>query len=270
MNQVKEELKDDVKTEIKRFVYDHREICEGLPIEDIMSMCFLGGMKTATNKIEKMEKDFLKVFKQGGEKPKKSLKDINILIVDDNLINQRIILLSLQKIVGSIHVANDGRECIKKFQDFAAWGQFFDVILMDITMPHWNGYETTQRIRAIESHSGYKPTPIIGLSTNENNKVDGLESCLNAGMNDFICKPFQVDRLVEKIVNLTIKPETPQEEREEEIKMCPKWELEREMIIDRINYLKKENDFLQKRFDYNMTQIKGYQNFIMDSEEFPW
>ncbi len=122
------------------------------------------------------------------------LKDASVLLVEDNLINQKIIQLSLKKIVKTIDVANNGKEALDKFGS-----NKYDLILMDIQMPVMDGIVATRKIREIESSTGTY-TPIIAITANA---LSGdKEVCIAAGMNDYIAKPFQIEVLIQKISTL--------------------------------------------------------------------
>jgi len=123
--------------------------------------------------------------------PKIKLKDSNILLVEDNQINQKIVVLSLQSLVKNIDIANDGKEALDRFGMSK-----YDVILMDIQMPVMNGIIATKKIREIEA-STKSHTPIIAITANA--MLGDRETCLSAGMDDYISKPFQLEDLVQKI-----------------------------------------------------------------------
>lgn len=128
------------------------------------------------------------------QSPKVDLKDSNVLLVEDNLINQKIVVLGLGSLVKNIEIANDGREALAKFGNTK-----YDIILMDIQMPVMDGLVATRKIREIEVTTNTH-TPIIAITANA---LSGdKEICLAAGMNDYIAKPFQIDTLVEKMKNL--------------------------------------------------------------------
>ncbi|MCK7536682.1 MAG: response regulator [Marinilabiliales bacterium] len=74
--------------------------------------------------------------------PKVDLKDANVLLVEDNLINQKIVLLSLKKSVKNVDITNNGKEALDKFGLVK-----YDLILMDIQMPIMNGIVTTKKIQ---------------------------------------------------------------------------------------------------------------------------
>ncbi|MBN1109035.1 MAG: response regulator [Bacteroidales bacterium] len=124
----------------------------------------------------------------------KELKNIRILLVEDNLINQKITLLTLQPLVHSIDTAADGREALEKFGSSA-----YDLILMDIQMPVMSGITATEEIRILEESSNAH-VPIIAITANA--MIGDKEKCLAAGMDDYISKPFQPAVLIEKIKKL--------------------------------------------------------------------
>jgi len=125
------------------------------------------------------------------------LKDANVLLVEDNLINQKIVLLSLKDMVKNIDLAGNGKEALEKFGTSK-----YDIILMDIQMPVMDGIIATKKIREIESLTGSQ-TPIIAITANA--LAGDRENCLAVGMNDYISKPFQVDILIQKMKVLLTK-----------------------------------------------------------------
>ena len=128
---------------------------------------------------------------------KVDLKDANILLVEDNLINQRIVVLSLEPLVKNIDLALNGKEALDKFGITS-----YDLILMDIQMPVMDGFLATKKIREIETSSN-SYTPIIAITANA--MAGDREACLAVGMDDYISKPFQVDVLVDKMKALLAK-----------------------------------------------------------------
>ena len=123
-----------------------------------------------------------------------TLEDANILLVEDNSINQKIVILSLKNKVRNIEVASNGKEALDKFGTTK-----YDIILMDIQMPVMNGIIATKKIRELESSTNTH-TPIIAITANA---LSGdKETCLAAGMNDYISKPFQVEILLQKMRSL--------------------------------------------------------------------
>ena len=123
-----------------------------------------------------------------------SLEDINVLLVEDNAINQKIMMLSLNKLVKNIDIANNGKEALDKFVTTR-----YNLILMDIQMPVMDGIKATKKIREIEDGTG-SFTPIIAITANA---LSGdREVCINAGMDEYVSKPFQMKDLLDKINRL--------------------------------------------------------------------
>ncbi len=114
---------------------------------------------------------------------------LKILLVEDNLLNQRVVTFNLKKYQYEVTIANNGLEAVEKFGD-----DNFDVILMDIMMPVMDGLEATAKIREIEKKQGIKKrTPIVALTANtmDNDK----EKCISYGMDEFLAKPFDIEKL---------------------------------------------------------------------------
>jgi CheY-like chemotaxis protein len=134
------------------------------------------------------------ISEKPSQKTSVDLSNANVLLAEDNLINQKIVILSLKKIVKNIEVANNGKEALDKFGTSK-----YDIILMDIQMPIMNGYVTTKKIREIESSTN-SHTPIIAITANA--LLGDREECLAAGMDDYISKPFQIEVLIQKMRKL--------------------------------------------------------------------
>jgi CheY-like chemotaxis protein len=128
------------------------------------------------------------------EKTRKEMKDLRILLVEDNLINQKITLLTLKPLVNLIDTAANGMEALDKF----AAGTY-DLILMDIKMPVMSGLVAAEKIREMESTSDTH-VPIIAITANA--MIGDKEKCLSSGMDDYISKPYQPAALISKIKNL--------------------------------------------------------------------
>jgi CheY-like chemotaxis protein len=121
----------------------------------------------------------------------KELKDLKILLVEDNFINQKITLLTLNPLVYSIDTASNGKEALDRFGTTN-----YDLILMDIQMPVMSGLLAAEKIRALESTTN-SHVPIIAITANA--MIGDKEKCMSAGIDDYISKPFQPAALIEKI-----------------------------------------------------------------------
>lgn len=112
----------------------------------------------------------------------------HILVVDDNVINQRLICSILEKHGHTVTLAARGDEALNLYSR-----NRFDAILMDIQMPVMDGLEATVRIR-VEEQDTKTHIPIIGMTAHATANI--RQKCLEAGMDEYISKPFQVDQFL--------------------------------------------------------------------------
>jgi signal transduction histidine kinase/CheY-like chemotaxis protein len=111
-------------------------------------------------------------------------QSIRILLVEDNLVNQKLATMILTKAGYNVEVAANGRIAVEMF---SANPDNFDTILMDVQMPEMDGYEATRQIRKL----GFTSIPILAMTANA--MKGDRELCLDAGMNDYITKPIKRD-----------------------------------------------------------------------------
>lgn len=116
----------------------------------------------------------------------KSLKGLRVLAVEDNELNRMVLQVILKKCEVIVSIAHNGQEAIDLLRDGV-----FDIVLMDVQMPILDGLEATNFIREELKLS----TPIIGLSANA--MREEVEVCKQAGMNDYLVKPYSERALVE-------------------------------------------------------------------------
>ncbi|MEI6028537.1 MAG: response regulator [Betaproteobacteria bacterium] len=121
------------------------------------------------------------------------LKDVRVLIVDDNAVNQAVARELLQAAGAKVEVAGDGQQALDLLQSLE-----LDCVLMDIQMPVMDGRETTRRIRAQER---WRRLPIIAMTANAS--AQDRRACLSVGMNDFVSKPVQPKRFLEIVARWT-------------------------------------------------------------------
>jgi signal transduction histidine kinase/ActR/RegA family two-component response regulator len=124
-----------------------------------------------------------------------ALKGIRILLVEDNAFNAIVAQEELEDAIEGVQVevAENGLIAVEKLTSAA-----FDVVLMDVQMPVMNGFEATQAIRSMDSEKA--AIPIIAMTANV--LKEEVELCYQAGMNDFIGKPFDTAELLHKIKTL--------------------------------------------------------------------
>ena len=124
---------------------------------------------------------------------KADLKNKRIMIVEDNPINMKVALHSVNSFCPNVYLAYDGKQAVELFQQ----GEI-DFILMDIQMPVLNGIEAAKQIRAIESRRKVaNPVKIIAMTANT--MKEDVEYCLQIGMDAFLAKPFRVNDLIEML-----------------------------------------------------------------------
>lgn len=141
-----------------------------------------------------------------------------VLLVEDNLINQKLGVILLHKLGFQVEIANNGLEAMEYWRGV-------DLILMDCAMPIQDGFVTTAAIRALEQAEHLPRTPIIAMTANA--MSGDREHCLAAGMDDYVAKPvslrdlqqvlyqhlsvssqtvapLQVEHAVDEVVDLTL------------------------------------------------------------------
>jgi len=126
-------------------------------------------------------------LEEAGEAGRQSAR---VLLVEDNVVNQRLAVRILEKFGCPLAVANNGQEAL----DILAreGGNAFDLVLMDVQMPVMGGFETTSVIRERERKTGGH-LPIVAMTANA--MKGDREKCLAAGMDDYISKPIDIARL---------------------------------------------------------------------------
>lgn len=119
------------------------------------------------------------------------IPNVRVLVVDDSDINREVARRILEAEGAMVSEARDGQEALDELMGSIG---SVDVVLMDIQMPHLDGYATTRQIRM---NPNLVNLPVIALTAGAFKNLQ--DAALDAGMNDFIAKPFNVDLLVQKI-----------------------------------------------------------------------
>ena len=119
-----------------------------------------------------------------------------VLLVEDNEVNQLISKAMLEHLDCEVILACNGAEAITAFSSRPV-----DLILMDCNMPVMDGFEATQRIRALEQQENSQPVPIVALTAHAFEHIK--QQCFDAGMDEHLSKPFdqaQLGQLLQKFL----------------------------------------------------------------------
>jgi PAS domain S-box-containing protein len=119
-----------------------------------------------------------------------------ILLAEDNAFNQKVALGMLTQMGHSVKVVSNGQEVLNAIEN-----ERFDLILMDVQMPHMDGFEATKRIRRLEEHDSGSRTPIIAMTAYA--MKGDREKCLQMGMDGYLAKPVNSRELAAMIENIS-------------------------------------------------------------------
>ncbi len=123
-------------------------------------------------------------------------KNFKILLAEDNLINQKVAIRTLNSAGYQVDAVMNGEQAIREYSQ-----KNYDLILMDVQMPEIDGFTATKKIRAMDSTK--KDVPIIALTAHA--LMGDREKCLEAGMNEYVSKPVvasEIIRIVDKLLKL--------------------------------------------------------------------
>ncbi len=121
----------------------------------------------------------------------RSLRQLSILLAEDNVVNQKLAVALLEKRGHNITTVVNGREAVE-----AAGRKRFDVVLMDVQMPEMDGWTAAEAIRKQEREAG-QHVPILALTAHA--MKDYENRCYAAGMDGFVSKPFRPEQLYEAV-----------------------------------------------------------------------
>ncbi|SEM99244.1 ATP-binding protein [Bradyrhizobium sp. OK095] len=127
-------------------------------------------------------------------------KGLSILVAEDNEINALLMRSLLTKLGHRVVIAVHGEAALESWLAASSAGTPYDLVLMDIQMPQLDGIEATKRIRVHEAATGGHHTPILALTANT--LVEDRYACFEAGMNGFLIKPLDRDKLEEALAGL--------------------------------------------------------------------
>ncbi|MGC1619625.1 MAG: response regulator, partial [Candidatus Acidiferrum sp.] len=128
-------------------------------------------------------------------KPTDQRRDpLRILLVEDNLVNQRLTARLLEKMGHAVTIADNGQIALRILSE-----QEFDLVAMDMQMPIMDGLETTEKIRAHEKKTG-KHLPIVAMTANA--FEEDRQRCQSAGMDGYIAKPVTSQAIEMEIIRV--------------------------------------------------------------------
>jgi CheY-like chemotaxis protein len=140
---------------------------------------------------------------------KRPCSPLKILVVEDNLVNQRVLMKQLRRNGMIVEAANHGGEALEALQKTTAWqrtteGRRFDVVLMDLEMPVMDGLTCVRRIRELEAAGLlHGHTQVIAVTANVRSEY--VQLAMQSGVDDFTTKPYKLDDILSQIDRLSSK-----------------------------------------------------------------
>jgi PAS domain S-box-containing protein len=125
---------------------------------------------------------------------------LSILVAEDNEINALLMRSLLGRLGHRVVITTNGEEALDSWQAAKSAGTPYDLVLMDIQMPRLDGIETTRRLRRHEAAEPGRRTPILALTANT--LVEDRYACFEAGMDGFLIKPLDREKLAEALAGL--------------------------------------------------------------------
>ncbi|WP_050628010.1 PAS domain-containing hybrid sensor histidine kinase/response regulator [Bradyrhizobium viridifuturi] len=127
-------------------------------------------------------------------------KGLSILVAEDNEINALLMRSLLTRLGHNVVITTNGEQAMESWLSATSAGTPYDLVLMDIQMPRLNGIETTKQIRSHEAGQSGRRTPILALTANT--LVEDRHACFEAGMDGFLIKPLDREKLEEALAGL--------------------------------------------------------------------
>lgn len=171
-------------------IWAEGEVGEGTTFQFIVEL----DLPTA-DEVAQYEQEVTQAQQKLLEKSRTAKKELSILIAEDNIINQKIITKIVERMGHKVQTAMNGKEVLEALKHHK-----FNVILMDGQMPVMDGYEATRIIRQNEASTN-EHIPVIAVTANAM-KGDELK-CREAGMDDYISKPIDRDKLEALLLKYT-------------------------------------------------------------------
>jgi CheY-like chemotaxis protein len=128
------------------------------------------------------------------------LRGLSVLVAEDNEINALLMRSLLTRLGHHAVIATNGEAALESWLAAKSAGAPYDLVLMDIQMPQLDGIETTRRIRSVEAGQPGRRTPILALTANT--LVEDRYACFEAGMDGFLIKPLDREKLADALAGL--------------------------------------------------------------------
>jgi CheY-like chemotaxis protein len=135
-------------------------------------------------------------------RPARGAKGLSILLAEDNEINALLMRTLLTRLGHETVLTTNGEAALESWIAAEAAGTPYDLVLMDVQMPRLDGIEATRQIRAREAGQRVQRTPILALTANA--LVEDRYACFEAGMDGFLVKPLDRDKLTEALAGLML------------------------------------------------------------------
>ena len=128
-----------------------------------------------------------------------SFEGTHVLVADDSPVNREVVIEALGRLNITVDTAEDGVTAIDRFDPAS-----HDLIFMDCSMPHLDGFDATREIRKREDQYGWQHTPIIAMTAHVSDNVE--HSLASAGMDGYLAKPYTLDALAECLAQWVSSP----------------------------------------------------------------
>lgn len=160
--------------------------------------------------------------------------EIDVLIAEDNVINQKLIEKTLASLGLNVEISSNGEEALEMFKK-----KKYDIVFMDISMPVMDGIEATHEILAYEKENNLEHTPVVALTANA--LPGDREAFLSEGLDEYISKPLKKEDIV-KVLKIFLNYKTDEDN-------APKQELKKEDVYDNfIDNIEAEDEANEEEF----------------------
>jgi PAS domain S-box-containing protein len=132
--------------------------------------------------------------------PVATARGLSVLVAEDNEINALLMRSLLTRLGHHVVITTNGEEALESWLSAKSAGTPYDLVLMDIQMPQLDGIETAKRIRSLEAAQPGRQTPILALTANT--LVEDRYACFEAGMDGFLIKPLDREKLADALAGL--------------------------------------------------------------------